>query len=134
MGPKLPLARSTVPDDALVEDGADDAAGPLAPVVVCLLELPLPHAATAIALKATAVAAASGARRLLRIVTPSIGLPVREKSRQRGSRLVNEAMAARRGHVYVRRTPYITGSSRRADPLASARPVANRSDHRPVNR
>src|SRR3954447_14500 len=45
MGPKLPLARSTVPDDALVEDGADDAAPP-APVVVCLLELPLPHAAT----------------------------------------------------------------------------------------
>jgi hypothetical protein len=68
MGPKLPLARSTVPDDALVEDGADDAAGALAPVVVCLLELPLPHAATAIALKATAVAAASGARRVLPIV------------------------------------------------------------------
>jgi hypothetical protein len=71
MGPKLPLARSTVPDDALVEDGAGDAAGAPAPVGVCLLEL-LPHAATAIALKATAVAAASGARRLLRIVAPSM--------------------------------------------------------------
>jgi hypothetical protein len=73
MGPKLLLARSTVPDDALVEDGADDAPGTLAPVVVCLLELPLPHAAIAIALKATAVAAASGERRLVRIVTLSIG-------------------------------------------------------------
>jgi hypothetical protein len=74
MGPKLLLARSTVPDDTLVKDAAD-AAGALAPVVVCLLELPLPHAAIAIALKASAVAAVSGARRLLRIVTPSIGLP-----------------------------------------------------------
>jgi hypothetical protein len=34
MGPKLLLARSTVPDDALAEGGADDAAGALAPVVV----------------------------------------------------------------------------------------------------
>jgi hypothetical protein len=70
MGPKLLVARSTVPDDALVEDGADDAAGALAPVVVCLLELPLPHAAIANAVKASAIAAANGGRRLLRIVTP----------------------------------------------------------------
>jgi hypothetical protein len=81
MGPKLPLARSTVPDDALVEDGA---AGALAPVVAGLLEVLLPHAATAIALKATAVAATSGASRLLAIGTPSFGLPFAEKSRQRG--------------------------------------------------
>src|SRR3954447_12271188 len=101
MGPKLPLARSTVPDDALVEDGADDAGGPLAPVVVCLLELPLPHAATAIALKASAVAAASGARRLLRIVTPSMRwFACREKSRQRGSGLVKRSYGrAARGRI-----------------------------------
>jgi hypothetical protein len=84
--PKLLLARSTVPDDALVEDGADDAAGALAPVVVCLLELPLPHAAIAVALKTTAVAAASGVRRLLRMVTPSIGLPFSRGIRDRAGR------------------------------------------------
>jgi hypothetical protein len=121
MGPKLPFARSTVPDDALVEDGAGDAAGALAPVVVCLLELLLPHAATAIALKATAVAAASGARRLLRIVTPSLGLPFHEKSRQRGSRLVKRSYGRAARDVYVRRTPDITGSSRRATSSAPDR-------------
>src|SRR3954469_13522331 len=102
MGPKLPLASSTVPDDALVEDGADDAAGALAPVVVCLLEPLLPHAATAIALKATAVAAASGARRLLRIVAPSIGFgPFRAKSRQREWRRRQRKLWPRGGTTYM---------------------------------
>ena len=91
MGPKLLSARSTVLDDALVEDGVNDAGGALAPVVACLLELPLPHAAIAMALKATAVTAASGARRLLRIVTPSDWFTVREESRQCGSRLVKRS-------------------------------------------
>jgi hypothetical protein len=70
MGPKLLVARSTVPADALVEDGADDAGWALAPVVVCWLELPPPHAVMTIAVRASAITAASGARRLLRIVTP----------------------------------------------------------------
>jgi hypothetical protein len=76
MDPKLPLARSTVPDDALVEDGAGDAAGALPPVVVCLFELPLPQAPMAIALRATAVAAASGARRLLRLLLCQVEVAV----------------------------------------------------------
>jgi hypothetical protein len=65
MGPKPLSPRSTVPEDALVEDRADDAAVALVPAVVCLLELPLPQSPfrTGICARRDRVAPASARQR-----------------------------------------------------------------------
>src|ERR1700750_187445 len=134
MGPKLLLARSTLPDDALAEDCADDAAGALVTVVVCSLEPPLPHAAIAIALTATEVATAILARRLLRIVTPSIGCAVCEDSATPRMRLVKRRCARAVGQQLCSPPPPQPALFSRAGPLKSPKQSVDRHRHDPYYR